>query len=104
MKKHMAAVLIALVAFGITFPQMNANAAPSVKTEQLAQNHLSIEQAKSQALQQVHGKVVNIGLNNHGGTLVYRVTIEKSGQTFQVAVGADSGKVLHIAKQMRHPH
>lgn len=99
MKKHMVA-LIGVCSIGLVFPQM-MHAQQQPQTHQLVKAQINIEQAKSAALEQVDGKIVNIGLENKHRSLVYDVNVKKSGRIYEVMVDASSGKILNINKQMQ---
>jgi len=57
---------------------------------------ITAEQAKSIALSKAYGKVVNVGLENENGYVVYSVEISTPNGTKDVKVDAGNGKLLNI--------
>lgn len=100
MKKQIIAALFVVSSFGLMFPQLSTEAAQPMQTTQQVTARINIEEAKTAALQEVHGKIINIGLENEGNALVYDVDIQKSSYIYEVSVDANSGKILDVKKQM----
>ncbi|WP_421077660.1 PepSY domain-containing protein [Methanothermococcus sp. Ax23] len=57
---------------------------------------ITAEQAKSIALSKVSGKVVNVGLENENGYVVYSVEISTINGIKDIKVDAGNGKILNI--------
>lgn len=100
MKKQIVASLIGICSLGFVFPQMNSEA-QQPQAQHSSGARINIEQAKSAALEQVDGKIVNIGLENDDRALVYDVNVQKSGRIYEVTVDAGSGNILNIKKQLK---
>lgn len=61
---------------------------------------ISIEQAKSIALQQVPGRIVHIDLDRDDGILKYEIIIiTKQNEVYEVEINANTGKVIKVEKE-----
>ena len=65
-----------------------------------AQATISIDQAKSIALQQVPGRIVHIDLDRDDGILKYEIIIiTKQNEVYEVEINANTGKVVKVEKE-----
>lgn len=61
---------------------------------------ISIDQAKSIALQQVPGRIVHIDLDRDDGILKYEIiVITKQNEVYEVEINANTGKVIKVEKE-----
>lgn len=102
MIKYTAALFIGLGSLGLLLSQTEYPvSALSQPTQQLAKAIINIDDAKTIALKQVDGKIINISLQHEGRTLVYDVSIQKSEHVYAISVDAKSGKILYIKKELK---
>ncbi|MEJ8544329.1 PepSY domain-containing protein [Brevibacillus borstelensis] len=65
-----------------------------------AQQLISVDQAKTIALQQVKGRVVHVELETEDGVLVYEViVINEQNQPYEVEIDAVTGKVRKVERE-----
>ncbi|HEX7065843.1 MAG TPA: PepSY domain-containing protein [Bacillales bacterium] len=70
--------------------------APSVN----AQGTISSNQARTIALERVHGEILNIGLEHEEDTRVYDVDMRTRYGTVEVIINASNGRIMEIKKEI----
>lgn len=63
-----------------------------------AQGIISSDEARTIALDRVHGEILNIGLENEDDTRVYDVDMRTRYGSVEVIINASNGQVLELKK------
>lgn len=105
-KKKWVLTVLTVLALSIGSIEMG-QAAPlrssgqAVENPVITQATISIDQAKSIALQQVPGRIVHIDLDRDDGILKYEIiVINKQNEVYEVEINANTGKVIKVEKEM----